>query len=153
MVSIKKDFVLVIISLFSFSAASAKLKIPIGKIDKIEIVSDLPNTDEYLLKEESNVHLDLGRLHQEYSIAWIPAWITQEPKLVLVKPDSDRYYELSDEQLEKIISTNKLNKIKLLKLGFYTQYGGKIILFLLLCLIFYGLFGKEKKKDVKPLNL
>ncbi|MEG2100573.1 MAG: hypothetical protein RRY99_03590, partial [Flavobacterium sp.] len=102
---IKKIFLLVIISLFSFNLASAKVKIPIGKIDKIEIVSDLPNTDEYLSKEESNVHLDLGRLHQEYNIAWIPVWITQEPKLVLTKPDSDRYYELSNEQHEKIIST------------------------------------------------
>lgn len=92
-------------------------------------------------------------MHQEYSIAWIPVWITQEPKLVLAKPDSDRYYELSNEQLEKIISANELDKEQLLKLGFYTQYGGKIILFLLVCLILYGIFGKDKNKDVKPINL
>lgn len=153
MIYLKKILLTTIVTFCSYNLALAKARIPIGKIDKLEIVSDLPNTDEYLSKEESNTHLDLARLHQEYSIAWIPVWITQEPKLVLAKPDSDRYYELSDEQLEKIISTNKLDKEQLLKLGFYTQYGGKIILFLLVCLILYGIFGKDKNKDVKPINL
>jgi hypothetical protein len=153
MTYIKKLFLTTIITFCSYNLTLAKARIPIGNIDKLEIVSDLPNTDEYLSKEESNTHLDLARLHQQYSIAWIPVWITQEPKLVLAKADSDRYYELSNKELEKIISTNKLDKDQLLKLGFYTQYGGKIILFLLVCLILYGLFGKDKKKDVKPINL
>jgi hypothetical protein len=153
MTYIKKLFLTTIITFCSYNLTLAKARIPIGKIDKLEIVSDLPNTDEYLSKEESNTYLDLGRIHQQYSIAWIPVWITQEPKLVLTKSGSDRYYELSNERLEKIISTNKLDKDQLLKLGFYTQYGGKIILFLLVCLILYGLFGKDKKKDVKPINL
>lgn len=153
MTYLKKLFLTAIITFCSYNLASARARIPIGKVNKIEIVSDLPNTEEYLSKEESNVHLELARLHQEYSIAWVPVWITQEPKLVLAKPDSDRYYELSDEQLQKIISTNKLNKEQLLQLGFYTRYGGKIILFLVACLILYGIFGKDKKKDVKPINL
>lgn len=153
MTCIKKLFLATIITFCSYNYALAKARIPIGKIDKLEIVADLPDTEEYLSKEESNVHLDLARLHQEYSIAWVPVWITQEPKLVLAKPDSDRYYELSNEQLKKIISTNKLDKEELLKPGFYTQYGGKIILFLLLCLVLYGIFGKDKNKDVKPINL
>lgn len=153
MIYIKKFFLTTIITFCSYNLAIARPKIPIGKFDKIEIVSYLPDVNEYLSKEESNTYLDLGRLHQEYSIAWIPVWITQEPKLVLTKPDSDRYYELSNEQLEKIISTNKLDKAQLLQLGFYTQYGGKIILFLVACLILYGFFGKDKKKDVKPINL
>jgi hypothetical protein len=153
MTYLKKLFLTAIITFCSYNLASARARIPIGKVNKIEIVSDLPNTEEYLSKEESNVHLELARLHQEYSITWVPVWITQEPKLVLAKPDSDRYYELSDEQLQKIISTNKLNKEQLLQLGFYTRYGGKIILFLVACLILYGIFGKDKKKDVKPINL
>ncbi|MBS7229673.1 hypothetical protein KHA90_01440 [Flavobacterium psychroterrae] len=153
MTYIKKLFLTTTIAFCSYNLALAKARIPIGKIDKLEIVADLPNTDEYLSKEESNTHLDLARLHQEYSIAWIPVWITQEPKLILAKEHSDRYYELSNEEIEKIISANKLKKEQLLKLGFYTQYGGKILLFLLVCLILYGLFGKDKKKDVKPINL
>ncbi|MGE6355555.1 hypothetical protein ACQKCJ_16930 [Flavobacterium sp. NPDC079362] len=72
-----KKFFFTVITAFCFcNLATAKAKIPFGKIDKIEVVSDLPDTEEYLSKEESNVHLDLGRLHQEFNIAWIPVWIT-----------------------------------------------------------------------------
>ncbi len=150
----RKILLTAFITFCSIGLVSAKAKIPFGKIDKITIIADLPDTEEYLSKAGSKEYLDLGRLHQEYNIAWIiPAWITEEPKLVLTKKDSDEYFELSNEQLESIISTNKLNKENLLKLGFYSRYGGKMILLLLIGLIIYGIFSKDSKKDVKPNNI
>lgn len=66
--------------------AWARLKIPFGKVDKIEIVAELPDNEQYTESEDSNEYFDLARLHQEYNIAWvIPAWVTEEPKLVLAK--------------------------------------------------------------------
>lgn len=133
---------------------SAKPKIPFGKIDKIEIVADLPDTEKYAVSEGSKEYLDLARMHQEYNIAWvIPAWITQEPKLVLAKKDSDEYFELTPEQLAPIVRENKLNKENLLQLGMYTQYGGKLIILLIIGLILYGIFSKDKPEKINPTNI
>ena len=137
--------------------ASAKVRIPFGKIDKIEIVANLPDNEKYTVSEGSKEYLDLATLHQEYNIAWvIPAWITQEPKLVLAKKDSDVYYELTDQQLAEIIKDNKLDKESLLQLGLYTRYGGKVILILLIGLIIYGIYpskDEEETGEVQPTNV
>jgi hypothetical protein len=152
----KKVFLITIITLTTPFLVSAKVRIPFGKIDKIEIVANLPDNEKYTISEGSKEYLDLATIHQEYNIAWvIPAWITAEPKLVLAKKDSDQYYELTDEELLQIIKENKLNKEDLLQLGLYTRYGGKIILLLLIGLIIYGIYpGKEEEEteDVQPTN-
>ena len=151
----KAFFLTTMFTIFTSITVSAKVRIPFGKIDKIEIVADLPNNEKYTAAEDSKEYLDLATLHQEYNIAWvIPAWVTQEPKLVLAKKDSDVYYELTDQQLAEIIKDNKLDKDSLLQLGFYTRYGGKAILLIVIGLIIYGLIpGKddeEETEEVKP---
>lgn len=109
---------------------SAKLKIPVGKVDKLEIVAELPDTEDY---KDGPFHLNLARLHQEYIFAWLPIWITEEPKLVLARDENaTSYYELSAEQLNEILIANELDKDKLLPLGFYTRFGGKAIILLII---------------------
>ena len=151
---VKKTLLLSFISMSTVNAASAKAKIPFGKIDKIEIVADLPDTEKYAVSKGSNEYQDLARMHQEYNIAWIiPVWITQEPKLVLTKKGTDEYYELTQDQLDQIVSENKLNKESLLQLGLYTKYGGKLIVLLIIGLIVYGIFSKASPKKVNPTNI
>lgn len=150
----KKNLFLSVIAIFITNIVIGKAKIPFGKVDKIEIVADLPDTEKYAANDGSKEYLDLARIHQEYNIAWvIPAWITQEPKLVLTKKESDEFYELTNEQLDQIISDNKLNKESLVQLGLYTKYGGKLILLLIIGLIIYGIFSKDKPKNVKPTSI
>lgn len=157
-----KTCLITIITLFASFMVSAKVKIPFGKIDKIEIVADLPNDERYIATPGTKEYLDLATLHQEYNIAWIiPAWITAEPKLVLSKKDSDEYYEVTDAELAEIIKENKLDKEELLQLGFYTRYGGKAILLLIIGLIIYGIYPSKdeeeeeepKKSEVQPTNI
>lgn len=153
----QKSLLIAILTLTTSIVASAKVRIPFGKIDKIEIVADLPNDERYIASEGSKEYLDLATLHQEYNIAWIiPAWITVEPKLVLAKKDSDEYYEVTDVELAQIIKENKLDKEDLLQLGFYTRYGGKAILIIIIGLIIYGIIpGKddEETEQVQPTNV
>lgn len=150
----KKTFLITIFMLCTSIMVSAKVRIPFGKIDKIEIVADLPNSEKYIAAEGSKEYLDLATLHQEYNIAWvIPAWVTQEPKLVLSKKDSDEYYELTDQQLAEIIKDNKLDKESLLQLGLYTRYGGKVILILIIGLIIYGIIpGKDDEEETEEVQ-
>lgn len=144
----KKAFLIAIFTVCTSLIASAKVRIPFGKMDKIEIVADLPDNEKYISTVGSKEYLDLATLHQEYNIAWIiPAWITEEPKLVLAKKDSDQYYDLTEEQLSQIIKENKLeDKDSLLQLGLYTRYGGKAILLLLIGLIIYGLIPSRDEE-------
>ncbi|WP_152969722.1 hypothetical protein [Pedobacter sp. Hv1] len=151
---VKKNLLLSFVSMLAANAVSAKPKIPFGKIDKIEIVADLPNTEKYAVSIGSKEYLDLARMHQEYNIAWvIPVWITQDPKLVLAKKESDEYFELTNAQLDQIVNENKLNKESLLQLGLYTKYGGKLIVLLIIGLILYGIFSKDNTKKVNPINI
>ncbi|MEM7550944.1 MAG: hypothetical protein AAF363_14770 [Bacteroidota bacterium] len=139
---------------FSKHLATAKSGVPIGKVEKIEVVAELPNTEDYAFDEADKTYLDLARLHEEFNIAWvIPVWIIREPILVLAKKDSDVYYELTEEQLEGVLIANQLDKEASLKLGFYTSYGGKLILLLILGIALYGIFSKDEEEDVKPQNI
>ena len=153
----RKLILIAIITLTTSIVASAKVRIPFGKIDKIEIVADLPNDERFIASPGSKEYLDLATLHQEYNIAWIiPAWITEEPKLVLAKKDSDEYYEATEEELAQIIKQNKLDKDSLLQLGLYTRYGGKVVLLILIGLIIYGIYPSkddEETEEVKPSNV
>ena len=151
---VKKILLLSFASIFTTNVVSAKLKIPFGRIDKLEIAADLPDTEKYAVSKGSKEYLDLARMHQEYNIAWIiPLWITQEPKLVLAKKESDEYFELTNEQLDQVVSENKLNKESLMQLGFYTKYGGKLIVLLIIGLILCGFFSKANPKKINPTNI
>jgi len=148
---VKKILLLSFVSMFTTNVVSAKLKILFGRINKIEIVADLPDTEKYAVSIGSKEYLDLARVHQEYNIAWIiPVWVTQEPKLVLAKKESDEYLELTNEQLDQVVSENKLNKESLLQPGFYTKYGGKLLVLLIIGLILYGFFSKANPKKINP---
>jgi hypothetical protein len=151
----QRTFLFAVITLFISVTASAKLKIPFGKVDKIQIVAELPDNEKYIGNKGPNDFLELATLHQEYNIAWIiPAWITEEPKLVLAKKDSDEYYELTEAELNEILQENRLDEKSLLNLGLYTRYGGKIILLLIIGLIMYGIIPSkgDDEREEKPFD-
>lgn len=130
--------------LCSYKSAEARLKIPFGNREVLTKVADLPDTDAY--KSDGGGYIDLGMLYEEYNIAWImPLSVTKEPRLVGLTKDKSTYYEIPEEELQKILADNKLDKNKLLKLGFYTRYGGKIVAGLLVALIIWGLIPSKKK--------
>lgn len=80
----------------------------------------------------------------------MPLNVTQAPKLVgMVEGEANTYYDLSDEEVNEIVKANNLDKEKLLSLGFYTRFGGKIVAGLLVLLIIYG-FVPSRKKTVTP---
>lgn len=139
--------ILSFVALFFFATnqAHAKLKVPIGSVQQIEIAADLPDTDEYRENEGSASFLEIARIHEEYIVAWLPVWVTQEPKLVLAVKDSETYYELPEAEMDKIIADNKLNKDDLLSIGFFSRFGGKAIVLALVGLVVWGIFSRNKK--------
>lgn len=145
--------VLTLITLFCAQKSEARARIPFGEREVLTKVADLPDTDEYMVKEGTkfggtkNQYADLATFHKEFNVAWFfPLWIIQEPKLVGYNETDGTYYDLSDQQLQTILDQNKLDKNKLNKLGFYTRYGGKLAAGLLILFIIWGMIPSKKSK-------
>ena len=138
----KRLFLLGAFLLLAYTQVFAKAKIPVGTRQVLEKVYDLPDTEEY---QKDNSHLDIGRLHEEFNIAYfLPLWVTEEPKLVLIDPkEEDAFYELKQEDMDAILKENNLDGEKLNKLGFYTRYGGKLVAGLIIAALVWGALGRK----------
>lgn len=129
--------------------SQARARITVGEIEVLKKVADLPDVEEY--KIENGQYADIGVLYQVYKIAFIPLWVTKEPVLVASDPKEDTYLEIPDAEMDGILRKNNLQRDKLLNIGFYTRYGGKLVSLLLLAIIIYGIIpSKKRKRNVLP---
>lgn len=138
--------------LCSFQQVNAKLRIPIGEKEVLEKVADLPDKPEFETTDGSKQYINLGRLYTEYNVLWLPIYIVKEPILVGIDPVKDIYYDIPEAELTEILKSNNLDKNELLKLGFFTKYGGKLVAGLIIVLLIYGNLPK-KSKQVVPQNV
>lgn len=149
--SLKQIFLACAVMLSAFNFLSAKPKIPIGEREALAKVYDLPNTDEFKLKNGD--YLDLATLHKEFNIAYIlPLFVTEEPRLVGYDEKTEEVYDIPNKELDSILASQKLNKEHLNKLPFYTRYGGKLVALALIAFIIWGVIPSKKKK-VEPRNV
>ncbi|NHN25593.1 hypothetical protein FIA58_007880 [Flavobacterium jejuense] len=131
--------------IFGVTNSFGRAKIPFGKKEVINIVSELPDNEMYETSEGSKEYLELATLHEEFNIAWIlPLWITQDPKLVLYNEKLETYYEVPEEEIAAILKENNITKEDVLKVPFYNKYGGKIIVLLLVAGIIWSYVGKKE---------
>ncbi|MDR6337412.1 hypothetical protein HNQ91_000434 [Filimonas zeae] len=125
------------------TTASARLKIPFGEREVLNKVHDLPDTEEFKLRNGN--HLDLATFHKEFNIAYIlPLYVTEEPKLVGFDAKTETYYDIPETEMNEILAAQKLDKAKLNKLPFYTRYGGKAVAVLLIAFIIWGIIPSKK---------
>jgi hypothetical protein len=151
MISLFRPIFVALLIAFSSTAVFAKARIPFGEREVLNKVYDLPDTDEFKLKNGN--FLDLATLHKEYNIAYLlPLYIMEEPKLVGFDKQTDSYYDLPQNQLDEIIASQKLNREELNKLPFYTRYGGKIVAIVIIGLLIWGVIPSKKEK-VEPTNI
>ncbi len=138
----KQIIFLAVFALVTFKS-HAKLKIPVCiPCEKIDMVTDLPN-DENL--KEGGDYLNLGYLHKEFGVVYIPAW-NSDGKYVLTNENEDVYYELSEEDLEKLKETYNL-EISSNPLSFWKKIGGKIIYLGLIGFVIWGYLSKDDEND------
>ena len=104
-------------------------------------------------------NVNLARMHKEFNIAYfLPLWVTEEPKLVLYDAPTETYYEMTTPKsqafLKEYLKEKKLNEDELLKLGFYTRYGGKLVFLPILALMIWGAIPSRKKDEkIEPTKL
>lgn len=142
---IRPAIVALVITCFS-NTVSAKIRIPFGEREVLNKVHDLPDTDEYKLQNGN--HLDLATFHKEFNIAWIlPIYVIEEPRLVGFDAKAETYYDIPQAEMDQILASEKLDKAKLNKLPFYTRYGGKAVLVLLIAFIIWGAIPSKKDSE------
>lgn len=103
--------------------------ITFGKSEKIKTVKELPKTDYYAI-QGSNDHLNLGIIYEQFEIAGMPIWITEEPEIVGTSSKRDDfYYDLSSKEIDYIIKENNLASANELKqLQFFDKYLGLVVI-------------------------
>lgn len=119
-------------------AARASVRIPIGEREYATIVAELPDTEEYMT--DNGNYIDLATLHTAYTIAYVPVYVTEEPRLIGYCEKEDVCYEIADEYLAEMLTANELDGEKLNKLTFWHRYGGKLVLAVVLALAAFGYF-------------
>jgi hypothetical protein len=151
MISLLRPIFVTLLIAFSSTAVFAKARIPLGEREVLNKVYDLPDTDEFKLKDGN--FMDLATFHKEFNIAYLlPLYITEEPKLVGFDAQTESYYDLPQDQIDAILASQKLNKEALNKLPFYTRYGGKIVGILIIGLLIWGVIPSKKEK-VEPTKI
>ena len=148
-------FAVWLLSFLMPSTAFSRAKIPVGTRDVIEVVHIIPAKDSV---EIDGKRLHLARFHKEFNIAYIlPLWIEEEPRLVFYDPESESYYDTTTPQakafLESYLKEKGLKETELLNPGFYTRYGGKAVLAIIVALMIWGAIPSKKKDKIKPVKL
>jgi len=151
MIAMARPIFIALLIAISSTSVFAKARIPLGEREVLNKVYDLPDTDEFKLKDGN--FMDLATLHKEFNIAYLlPLYITAEPKLVGFDAQTESYYDIPQDQIDAILASQKLNKEALIKLPFYTRYGGKIVGVLIIGLLIWGVLPSKKEK-VEPTNI
>ena len=149
--------VLFFISLFLLipTKSEAKLKIPFGSRDVIDVVYTTPKQDS-IYKDDDK--LDIARYYREFNIAYIfPLYIEEEPQLVFYDAKNQLIYDVNTPEQEQFLNEylkeKGIDKEEKLSLSWYTRWGAKLLFLLLIGIPIAGMFcGKDEEiKERKKL--
>ncbi len=151
MISFKHPTFIALLIALSSTSVFAKAKIPFGEREVLNKVHDLPDTDEFKLKDGN--FMDIATLHKEFNIAYfLPLYIIEDPKLVGFDEKTETFYDIPQNEMVAILASQKLNQEELNKLPFYTRYGGKMVAVLIIGLLVWGVIPSKKGKVI-PKNI
>lgn len=138
-------FLFVLVALLAVSASvstlSARGRIPVGEREYATVVAELPDTEDFMT-EDGN-YIDLATIHTAFTVAYIPVYVTEEPRLIGYCEKEDVCYELSDEFLAETLTANGLDGEKLNKLTFWHRFGGKILFIAILAALGFWYFIRK----------
>ena len=136
---------LLICMLISFSVTKVEAKgvILYSMGETIEKVIDLPKKDEYtiLAQDGKLYYTDLGIMHNQFSIFWIPLWNYGTAKYVLYTDTKIGKYDYTYADLSNDDIAYLQNQYRSIpdtpQLSFWSVIGGKIVAFLIIQLLFF----------------
>lgn len=120
--------------------------------EEIEKVYDLPQSEEYQIQASDGqwYHADLGVMHEQFSLFWIPLWNYGEETYVLftdkkVGNYDMTYVDLTDEEIQYLHEEFGVPLTP--SLPFWDVYGGKLVAIAIIALIILYTKLKNKKEE------
>lgn len=134
-------FTIVCICFFTNAKAGIPIPIPYSNGEDIVKVMDLPREDQFAIESNGMLyHADLGIMHDQFSLFWIPLVNYGTEKYVLFTDkkigEYDMIYaDLSSSDIEYLQNTFGGIPTKP-KLPFWHAWGGKLLVFGLIVVLF-----------------
>ena len=120
--------------------------------EKFQKVADLPDTWEFKINDD---YVDIGVIYKSIDVFFLPLW-NYDRRYVAVIPNSlDSYYDLSPNEINELaVSANiDLPAIADVELTFWEEWGGKLVLLLLIAMIvFYVRNGSDEHFEPEIAN-
>ena len=141
----KNRILLIMTAVLLMTASEAKAGIPIiySNGEEIEKVLELPQKDEFEIQASNGnwYHADVGILHKQFSVFWIPLINYGEEKYVLysntkVGEYDFTYAELDQDEIE-YLQKEFSGLPSTPELPFWDAWGGKLLLLLLVLIVFW----------------
>ena len=114
--------------------------------DSFYKVADLPDTYQYQFNSD---FVDIGVKYSEIQIFFLPVWQYNMKYVAVIPNNSDSYYDLSNEEVMDLATSASISipPISQVKLDFWTAWGGKITLLLLIGLfVMYGMYSAKNEE-------
>ena len=101
--------------------------------DSFYKVADLPDTYQYQFNSD---YVDIGVKYSEIQIFFLPIWQYDMKYVAIIPNNSDSYYDLSNDEVMDLAKSASISipPISQVKLDFWTAWGGKMVLALLIAL-------------------
>ena len=105
--------------------------------EKFYKVADLPDTSTY---RYSDKFIDIGVIYKNIEIFFIPIWQYDIRYIGIIPNDDEQYYDFTQKEIQNMAKSENilLPPVSQIKLDFWTAWGGKI---LILLLVVIGIVG------------
>jgi len=108
-------------------------------------IADLPDTPQYKFNDH---FVDIGVKYTEFQIFFLPIWQSDMEYIGIIPYNSDQYYEFSNDEIMELASSAHISipPISQVSLDFWTAWGGKLVLVLiLLLLVMYSVISSKNE--------
>lgn len=143
-----KHAILVLFFMMLAGTQQTFAKITIGNSEKLKVVYELPNTEDYM--SNPGRFMDLGILYKTFDIFGMPLWLTEDPVFIgLENHNTTVYFDLDAELVDELIAENKLNKEALKSLTFMDKHLGILaVIALILFVYLFNRFTGNRKDEI-----
>ena len=115
--------------------------------ETIEKIADFPRTSEF---QNGKNHIDPGIRYKQIEIFFLPIYQYDFKYCGVIEGQKDSYLDLSKNDLDDLAKDAHINIPNTIDLGFWKEWGGRIILVLISIIYFgYAHFSKKLESESK----
>lgn len=143
-----KQYILILFFLIFAGTQQTYARISIGQSEKLKVVHELPNTEDYM--SNPGRFMDLGIKYETFDMIGMPLWLVKDPVFIgLENHNTSVYFDLDDKLVNDLIAENKLDRKELMSLTFFDQHLGIIVIIgIIIAFVIYNLLTKRREDDI-----